>query len=296
MLACGECAVMVFCADCGAPHLFPVRCRARTCPTCAPKAAAAMAARIQERVATHDVAMRSEPWGGPGPDQKRSWRLVTLTSPADQEEGARWDPEALRRAVGAVGDALPKWWRGTVWGRQVRDASSGPKRARRDTSMAAALEVAPKRGMVHAHLLVYGEFVAQAKLQELWEKALDVPRAIVDVRSVKGDLVGGIREALKYATKGAGPEQVKHAAAVELAFRDRKRVRISGALRAHQGRSAAADSEDVQEADLHDDHEAACEACGTIGGWRYGTLQSRAAVTRNGGWGLLRDGAREGVP
>ena len=175
---------------------------------------------------------------------------------------------------------------------QARDGRSRSKRARRDTSMVAALEVAPG-GMVHAHLLVYGEFVPQAELQELWERELGVERAIVDVRSVKGDVMGGIREALKYATKGAGPEQAKRAAAVELAFRDRKRLRVYGALRAFRGRSAEADSDDVQDADLHDHHEAACEACGLIGDWRRGTLQGREAVTRTGGWGLVL--AREGI-
>ena len=295
---CGEKPLMYACGACGTFHVFPHRCRGRTCPICAPRAAAAIAERMLERIAVHDRAMESEKWDGPGNPQKRSWRMVTLTSPALPDEGARWDPVVLRLAVKAFGDALPKWWRKT-WGRQVRDKKSRSKRARRDTSAVVALEVAPG-GMVHAHFLVYGEFKAQATVQKEWEKALGVPLAIVDVRSVGQDLVGGIREALKYATKGTGPDQAKRAAAVEFAFMDRKRIRLYGALRMFQGQSEEVESEDAQDGDVQDHQGTACEACGFIGKWVHIGPQYPACLTRNDGWGRLKEDRRyerkEGIP
>ena len=213
--------------------------------------------------------------------------MVTLTSPADIGEAVRWHPEALRARVKAVGEALLPWWRGTPWGRQVRKEGERGKRSRKDTSAVMALEIAPG-GMVHVHALVYGEYVAQADLQTTWEDALGVPLAIVDVRTVGKDVAGGIREVLKYCTKAVGGDRVERAAAVELAFRHTKRVRIYGALQSIQCRSAEPDSEDAHETDAHDHHVAACEACGLLGDWNYmATIYGRDMVRRNGGFGLL---------
>lgn len=295
---CGEAAVTMI-HECGAPHFFPERCAARTCPVCAPRAAAAIADRLTERIRAHDLAMESEPWDGPGEAPRtaigdlhgRAWMLLTLTTPAREDEADRFHPDTLRQDVRLVRDAFPGFWRRTTWGGQVRDPESRNKRARRDTSAVTAIEVAPG-GMVHMHVLVYGEFVLQKLLAEEWARAigLDGP-AVVDIRFVRGDVAGGIREALKYATKGEGSlrEQARKAAAVEIALANVKRVTILGALRRIKGRSEKTDSEDVQADDLHDTHEAACEACGEIGGkWQRGPSASAAAVTRNGGWGLVR--------
>lgn len=287
MRDCGEKPMALACGGCHGVHIFPERCNSRTCPTCARRGAAAVAGRISERITVHDVIMAAEPWDGPGRRQKRSWKMVTLTSPSDLNDAVRWKPEALRARVLAVGEALPHWWRRTPWGRQVRDTGDRGKRSRRDTSAVAALEIAPG-GMVHVHVLVYGEYAPQADLQDAWLKALGVPLAIVDVRAVGEDVTGGIREALKYATKATGADRAECAAAVELAFRHTKRVRIYGALKAIQCRSLEADSEEATADDVHDHHVAACQACGLIGDWRYVTMiVDRETVSTNGGFGLL---------
>ena len=85
-----------------------------------------------------------------------------------------------------------------------------------------------------------------------------------------------------------GPTSSQRAAGVEYALANTKRVSILGALRKIQGRSAATDSEDAKPDDFHDDHEAPCEACGSLGQWTWGGCTATAAVATNGGWGLVR--------
>jgi len=287
------------CDGCGAPNVFPERCAARTCPTCARRGGAAIADRLNERIQVHDLVMESEPWDGPGESPRteygdqhgRAWKFLTLTTPALQDHEARFDPETLRSSVRTTREAVLRFWRCTPWGRQIRDSSTRKKRARRDTSAVTAIEVAPG-GMVHVHLLVYGEFVDQKTLAEEWGRAvgLDGP-AVVHVEAVNPrNVAGGIREVLKYATKGEGTgrDQAKRAAAVEYAMANTKRVTILGALRSIKGRSEEADAEDIQADDLHNRAEAACEACGTIGEWKWSGWVSPRAVAANGGWGLLR--------
>lgn len=258
-----------------------------------------MAERITERIKVHSLVMESEPWDGPGEPPRttfgdrhgRSWKMLTLTTPALEDLEARFDPGTLRSAVRRVRDAFPRFWRRTPWGCQVRDPASRKKRVRRDTSAVTAIEVAPG-GMVHMHVLVYGEYVPRALLAEVWGGVLglDGP-AVVDIRSVDfHDPTRGIREALKYATKGEGSrrDQARKAAAVEYALANTKRISVLGALREIQGRSESADSEDVRAEDLHDDHDASCEACGLLGQWKWVSNMGAAAVTAVGGWGLLR--------
>jgi len=291
---CGERPIVMVCEGCTTPHLFPERCKARTCPTCAHRTAGAVAGRLLERIRAHDVVMESQPWDGTGLAQRRSWRLVTLTSPAPSDVEVRWDPTALRDAVKSVGDALARWWRMTPWGRQVRDQSRS-KRARADTSAVGAQEIAPG-GMVHWHVMVYGEFVPQDTLAAAWASALGVPAAIVDVRTIRGDISDGIREALKYATKGTGEDQVARASAVEYALHNVKRIRTYGALRGILGRSPEPDDDGTSE-DVHDHHEAACEACGLVGEWRW--TRSRAGnelVARNQGWGRVQPSLSRAPP
>ena len=295
---CGESAVVMLCADCGARHLFPVRCAGRTCPICARRGAAALSCRLLERIRVHDLTMECEPWDGPGRTSSwsggdlhgRSWKLVTLTSPAPRDSALRFEPEHLRTSVTHVRAAVGRWWRSTPWGRQKRDPASRRKRVRRDTSCLSALEVAPG-GMVHVHALVYGEYVPHRELSNLWGSALGLEGpAVVDIRTVDAsDPTKGIREALKYATKGiGGKDQGTRAAAVEYAFRNVHRVSISGALRSIQGRSTRPDVEDPQGADLHASDDAVCEACGVIGSWQWDRIVSHGHVQENGSWGVLR--------
>jgi hypothetical protein len=216
--------------------------------------------------------------------------MVTLTSPAAPDVEERFTPAFLREHVLKIRHAFPRFWRKTPWGMQVRDSNARGKRSRRDTSYICAVEISPS-GMVHVHALVYGEFVSQASLQEIWSNTLG-ETAIVDVRAVRGSKGVGeaLREVLKYATKGEKGERVQpvRAAAVELALRDVHRVSLGGAVRHVRITDSAGSAEDATAGDLHDDHQMACQSCGVIGGpwiWR-GTVSSER-VARNGGFGLF---------
>ncbi len=292
MAECGRGAVAIACVPCGAPHIMPLRCGSRTCPTCAPKAAAALADRTAARIAVHDLIMESTPWDGPGRKQRRSWRLVTLTCPATTCLEDRYDHKALRRQVKRVRRAFGRFWRATAWGRQVRTPGDRSKRSRIDTSYVLAEEASP-RLMIHVHALIYGEYVDQKKIQAAWGQALGTSAPVVDVRAVRGGaagVAGALKEVLKYTCKGEkGPRQAAHAAAVELAFRSVRRIEFGGALRKIKLPESSGDTEDVKPEDLHATHAASCEVCGAVGQWQWiGTLPA-SVVELNGGYGLARD-------
>ena len=145
--------------------------------------------------------------------------------------------------------------------------------------------------MIHVHVLVYGEYVPQPALQDAWTKALGEERAIVHVTAVSAarGVASALREVLKYATKGeTGRDSARHAAAVELAFRDVHRVAIGGALRKIKVEDSDGATDDVRPEDLHDDHTLACEACGVVGQWRWVGVLRSDLVNALGGFGFVQ--------
>jgi hypothetical protein len=182
-----------------------------------------------------------------------------------------------------------QFWRKTDWGRQIHDPLTGRKRSRRDTVFVLALEVGPG-GNVHLHLLVYGEFLPQAMLQSLWSAVVG-DLAIVDVRSVRGSegLRGAIAYVLKYVLKGESGRlpRPEHAAAVEYALRNVRRVEIGGALRTvttADSTSPAAEEPRLQE--VMGVRGGSCEACGSIGQWSWKGRMPPSEVLEVGGFGL----------
>jgi hypothetical protein len=151
------------------------------------------------------------------------------------------------------------------------------------------------RGVVHLHVLVFGEFLHQRQLQALWGQALGVSApVIVDVRQIKGGAAGvrdAIKETLKYVVKAEkGPRQAAHAASVELAWRSVRRLEIGGALRRVKLPETNADgSEDLRPEDLHGDQVAVCESCGSVGSWKWLGIVPATEVQENGGYGIARD-------
>lgn len=310
---CGKAGVEVRCGGCTTPSIVPFRCGARTCPTCARASAGAISARIANRITAHDAEVGTRAWDGAPTRrpahwacpvhrgrckcwQDRKWRFVTLTRrPADLLN--RWNADDIRVQLRQAGALLAEWWRTVEWGRQVRDALTGKKRSRTDTSCVWGLEVAPG-GMVHFHLLVYGEYLAQVELHRAWRQVLsrsgvtDLKDGGVRVEALRGDsgVRDSIREVLKYATKGTQKEgessmpTALQAGVVEVAFQNVRRTGIKGALR----KFAEPDVLDTHIEDLHNDHVMCCEACGVIGEWNWGAIVSRDFVHKNRGYGLLR--------
>jgi hypothetical protein len=271
-----------------------------------------MAGRLLARVRVHDVIMAAEPWDGSGRKKKRGWRLVTLTCPVSTNADDNFRRGQLRSGVIGVRRALSKFWRLTDWGRQVAnpvplvDADGQPvyyvrgpkagtqrvslkKRARRDTSAVAFLEIGPANGMPHAHLLIYGEYVPHEAIEQAWGRALG-RRAWVDVRAV-ADIGEGLQEVVKYVAKGSKDLEViaPRAAAVELAFRHVHRGSVVGALRKIKAdKDDAPDSIDLTPEDVHATKQAACEDCGCIGEWAWMGVTAADTVGLNGGFGLIR--------
>lgn len=292
MKECGRGAIQVRCNGCSTAYLVPYRCGARTCPTCARKSSAGIAARIEARVVAHERLMQGQVWDGNGASLNRQWKHLVLTCPASRDVARRFDPAILRASVRQVRKSFASFWRMTSWGAQVRDPLTSRKRSRRDTSYILAEEISP-RGMVHLHVLVFGEYVLQSELQELWSEALG-KKAIVHVSAIRGGAAGiaeGLREVLKYATKGEkkARSNARRAAAVELAFRHLKRVSVGGALRNIRVRPSDSNAEDTQPEDLHASHEMRCLVCGEAGNWHWSGRVDRGVVMRNGGYGLLAE-------
>jgi len=244
-----------------------------------------MLERITPALRVHDLEMEVEPWDGPGPEKLRGWKLVTGTTPARETD--RFDPEHLKAQRKEVVRAFTKWWTTTPWGRRVRDEGKRSKRRRRDTSYIMSVEVAPG-GMVHWHALVYGEFVPQPELQERWERALGVELAVLDVRRIDGDSVSQLREVVKYVTKSQGSmtEKAAHLACIEIAFRGTRSVMMGGAIKRIRKSLGELEEEEGKATDCHDELVSACEACGSIGEWKYSGPAGRHAVEANGGFGV----------
>jgi hypothetical protein len=144
--------------------------------------------------------------------------------------------------------------------------------------------------MVHLHVLVYGEYIDQKVLQALWSAAMG-ELSIVHIKAVRGraGVEGALREVLKYCCKGetGGRSQPRHAAAVELAFRNVHRVSLGGAIRKTRVTENDGAFDDVQAADLHAERVLSCEACGTIGQWKWVCRRTPEEVELFGGFGLM---------
>ena len=284
---CGRAGIMVRCGECEAPHVVPFRCGARTCPSCAWRTAAAVSERLLARIAVHDIIMQNEPWRGQGPKQERRWRHVIMTTRADADRERRFDPGTLRENALQVRHAVSKFWRLTPWGRQVRDAS-GRRRSRPDTSYIVGQEIAPG-GMVHVHMLVYGEFVRQDDLQHWWSDTIG-ETAFVWVRGVSmAEISKTIRYVLKYVTKGEKEDRdsARHAAAIELALRNIKRLSYGGAVRSVKIDPSDETDDDGRPEDLHDQTRLTCFSCGQVGNWIWDGIVRPDVIQRNGGYGLL---------
>jgi hypothetical protein len=145
--------------------------------------------------------------------------------------------------------------------------------------------------MVHIHALIFGEFISQAELSRAWSRALG-ERARVDVRGISGPdgVRDAIREVLKYATKGESGARTRaqRAAAVELAFRNVKRVTLGGTIRRVKAAAEDGDAIDVTELELLNERALSCEVCGVVGEWTWEGRRSPDTVQANGGYGLLK--------
>jgi hypothetical protein len=292
LVSCGEAGARCDCADCGARHVLPYRCGARSCPTCARTAAAIVSEKVA-RKAERAAAELLQAWDGPGPRRKRGWKMLTLSTRAKRTAAERYEPATLREYVKAVRSSWGKFWRSTVWGsrrRGISKAGKATKRARRDTCYAIGIEVAPG-GMVHLHAAIFGEYIDNVTLAALWRGACELG-GFIEIHSMygsdgaplqpAGDPEGfrdALREVLKYVSKGDKEpgQRPQRAAAVEYALRSIRRVEVGGALRFVAG---------ITEKEIAT-AQRECESCQAApSGWRWRGMRSPTYVRRNQGFGI----------
>ena len=278
------------CLNCGRVSIFPARCGARTCSTCARRAWLIVIERAEERLALFDMLLVGQRYEGPGSPQKLGYKLLTLTTRTPYSREDRFNVEGLCERVSVMRHWFRKFWRKTDWGRQVRDLTTGSKRSRRDTAFILALEIGPS-GNVHLHVLVHGEFLPQALLQSLWSEVVG-ELAIVDVREARSRR-GALQYVLKYLLKGAGGQRPRpqQAAAVESALRRVRRVEMGGALRrACTAPSVVSGGEPASAVEAAEVRRGACENCGEVGSWLWRGRIAPSEVMALGGLGLLPEG------
>lgn len=309
LASCGEAGARCDCGDCGTPHVLPYRCGARSCPTCAHSAAAIVCERVAKRIEIALASLRmDELWEGQervyprtgklserrvtrrrrcrwrtSAAREKRWKHVILTTRAPQSAAERFDLATMREYALEVRRAVGALWRSTPWGRRVHDVSpSGrpTKRARRDTLYVCGIE-AGEGGMVHVHLAVYGEYVADWHLARLWKAACRYG-GFVKIKGMRGSdaegLRAALREVLKYVTKGDKQpgQRARRAAVIECAFRGIRRLEVGGAIRLVPNVTA----KDVATASRE------CEACGGARSWRWRGVRAPDYVRRNRGFGI----------
>ncbi len=229
---CGRAGIEIVreCIHQGDRKLYaPYACSLRTCPECARRRQAEVARKYAEVLHGEVMALPSRLRKG------KRFRLVTLT----RVNPGGYDPERLRVQVRQQRRFTRELWYRS-WGsyRQARQKAS-------DVGVGAVfgIEVAPPSGegsggMVHTHMLVWGDYWAQEDLKRLWTEITGDGSYIVDIREVRipwGDpiegIAAGVREVLKYATKpldGSSPEHIAAVAAIEYAFDGTRRLDAYG--------------------------------------------------------------------
>lgn len=325
--ACGRKGIRLKCQGCGESSIVPFRCTCRTCPHAQRAAAAKITDRVLQRVRVHDLLMESAPWDGRGRKRQKGWRLLTLTLPVSRSREANWQHKIMRQRLRRIRKAWMPFWRSTPWGQQRSyqlEDGRRVRRSRRDTSAVLAGEFSPDKAMPHFHVMIYGEYVPQALLGELWREALGIPlptfvtgrdpagnmapgedmppelwpevkkvlaeisRVVVDIRKID-DPADGVKEVVKYVAKGVGDEPLpaRHAAYIELALRNVHRVSIVGALRKVKITEEDTAHEELRPEDVHDQETLCCEGCGLIGEWKWEGGVDAGLVRLNGGFGAF---------
>lgn len=164
---CGLEYAVVRCRECKQPYAGRRRCESRICESCARK----FGARIRKR--------QTEMVSKLQPTKYKRWALLTLT----QKSNPRYwpTPNHVRRLFKNARKLI-----NTLWPKHMGCGAF------------AAFEVG-KNHNLHVHVLLYGHYVPQNKIADLWEELTGNSR-IVDIREVRG-AKKGVVYVLKYVTK-----------------------------------------------------------------------------------------------
>lgn len=162
-------------------------CHVRICPDCA-----ARESKRRFAVALSTIHMLN--------DRKRGmFRFITLTSRNPYDGG---DIGRLEKQLKQAGKAIYKLWRNVL-------SKAGP-----NAGALAGIEVAPG-GMVHVHVLHFGDYVNFKGVQKTWHRLMGA--FWIKIAKVRGNDREALHEALAECTKylcdprKAGPKMAAHA-------------------------------------------------------------------------------------
>lgn len=193
---CGNMVREFECEACGMTYYADMTCGMRTCPYCAKK-------RIKERVVrTLDIVKMLD-----GNRKKYGHRLRFVTLAYGTKNGIKKGVrecikalEKMRRNLFEVKIERYKDKRGKWRTRKVRDNTKG---------CVYSIELGEKNLSVHIHILYWGEYIPQKKIQDEWKRLTGSFYA--DIRMVKNKkgrkgkqkkgLYGSVVETIKYLTK-----------------------------------------------------------------------------------------------
>lgn len=207
---CGE-KVKLVCINCGAQKKAAQYCMQRFCVDCSRRQADELRRRVMK-------AIRAMPY-------RRGWCLKMITLTIKTPDGAI--PETIEKMEGAV----KKLNRRILWrdefGRKWRDVRKRNKNEKSCSGYTLAIELGPKRGNVHAHLLYYGPYIPHQELTSVWRSLVGEGFVWIEKsRSIKA----AVREGLKYLTDLQKLSATEVVAMYQL-FKGKRRIRTYGCFR-----------------------------------------------------------------
>lgn len=190
---CGQKGIVLRCQN-NPDHTYyvPFHCDLRICPVCGNRYAARI--RKQYRAALEELGRISRRNG-------KNLKLLTLTKRSDNE----LTPESIRDFQKKVGRMIRKFYDG---GLSVREVGKGFN--------------------LHAHAIVFGEYVPQAELSKAWLK-LTGDSQVIDIRRVKRRKIP-LTYILKYISKPCKFDRPEDYVVYLKAIRGTRRVHSYGAL------------------------------------------------------------------
>ena len=229
---CGENVLVLRCQDCGISSKDTARilmsCGMRVCPCCA----RARANKLRHELMS--AAARTVTAGF-------EYYMITFTRRFDPSSLEQHSVEGLRRRLEELANGVKYVWRSVL-------KAEG-------TALVICYEVAPG-GAVHAHALFYGPRPDIEVLRTAWlMRCPDSPQ--VNIKP-KGDAPSAVLEVVKYIAKAASPKYAaggsklgsythpKLAAAIEVAFYQRRLHETLGAWRGLKPKRGAARGHDPE--------------------------------------------------
>lgn len=184
---CNTKIVTLKCKKCGLPYYALLGCGLRTCINCAKDRAYKVFTEI------YNITKRVK--------RKKYWtfKMITFSYGYDKPFTSYSD------AISKVKQAFTR-----IWYDILQQEGAGA---------VVSIELGEKNLSIHLHVLYYGGFIPREKLIKEWKKYTG--RWYVDIRKIRG--LKGIREVIKYITKGLVDMSYENAFKIEKALEGQRR-------------------------------------------------------------------------